>query len=540
MPNPLDPALALSKMTRVAAFFFMTLPWLNPFSPGPVPQAMPLLFAWACSGGVLLIFALNTQGGQSPWMTRVVVCAWAAAAVLSAVIGLLQYLGASAAFGVWVNHPQLGEAYGNLRQRNQFATLLGIGLWAVIWLTTQAQSHADNRLAAQVPDQVRIGARMKATTHKSWFAPFGSLPALMFLAALLGAGNAASSSRTGLLQLLLTTGVALWWLRGRARHDRYAIHLVLVAALLTYGLATLLLPAWIGLDPFATGAWARLRTGDAVCASRLTLWRNVLHLIVQKPWLGWGWGELDYAHFITLYPGTRFCDILDNAHNLPLHLAVELGVPVALLLCGSAAWLIWRAQPWHERNPTRQLAWGVLAVIGLHSLLEYPLWYGPFQMAAGLSVWLLWRHPETQTTSQTFIHYKPLAPYLYVFLAILLIAYCGLAAWQYRIASQIYLPSAQRANAYRDHTLEKIKAVWLYQDTVRFAELTTTDPNTDNALHLYRLAKAMLHFSPEARVVEQLLDSARLLGRDDEVAYYAARFEAAFPKDYALWRAAQK
>lgn len=540
MPHPLDPALALPKMTRVAAFFFIMLPWLNPFSPGPVPQAMPLLLAWACSGGVLLIFALNAQGGQTPWMTRVVVCAWAAAAVLSAVIGLLQYLGASAAFGVWVNHPQLGEAYGNLRQRNQFATLLGIGLLTLIRLTTQAQSHTTDSLAHQVPDRIRIDARMKASTHKRWSAPFGSLPTLILLAALLGAANAASSSRTGLLQLLLTTGVALWWLRGRVRHDRYAIQLVLVAALLTYGLATLLLPAWIGLDPFATGAWARLRAGDAVCASRLTLWRNVLHLIVQKPWLGWGWGELDYAHFITLYPGTRFCDILDNAHNLPLHLAVELGVPVALLLCGSAAWLIWRTQPWHEKNPTRQLAWGVLAVIGLHSLLEYPLWYGPFQMAAGLSVWLLWRHPDTQTTSQTCIHYKPLAPYLYVFLAILLIAYCGLAAWQYRIASQIYLPSAQRASAYRDHTLEKIKAVWLYQDTVRFAELTTTDLNADNALHLNVLAKAMLHFSPEARVVEQLLDSARLLGRDDEVAYYAARFEAAFPKDHALWRAAQK
>ena len=28
---------------------------------------------------------------------------------------------------------------------------------------------------------------------------------------------------------------------------------------------------------------------------------------------------MDYAHFVTLYPGERFCDILDNAHNLPLH-----------------------------------------------------------------------------------------------------------------------------------------------------------------------------------------------------------------------------
>lgn len=36
---------------------------------------------------------------------------------------------------------------------------------------------------------------------------------------------------------------------------------------------------------------------------------------------------------MTLFPGERFCVLLDNAHNLPLHLAVELGVPVAALLC---------------------------------------------------------------------------------------------------------------------------------------------------------------------------------------------------------------
>jgi O-antigen ligase len=116
----------------------------------------------------------------------------------------------------------------------------------------------------------------------------------------------------------------------------------------------------------------------------MTLWSNVLELIGQKPWFGWGWGRLDYAHYMHLYEGARFCDILDNAHNLPLHLAVELGVPMALILCGAALWSTWRSRPWRESDPLRQLAWTVLAVLALHSLLEYPLWYGPFQMALGI------------------------------------------------------------------------------------------------------------------------------------------------------------
>ena len=35
------------------------------------------------------------------------------------------------------------------------------------------------------------------------------------------------------------------------------------------------------------------------------------------------------------------------------------------------------------------VAWSVLALILMHSLVEYPLWYGPFQMAFGLALGLL-------------------------------------------------------------------------------------------------------------------------------------------------------
>jgi len=43
------------------------------------------------------------------------VLAWATAAGVSALIGLLQYFGATAAFGVWLNHTDAGTVYGNLR-----------------------------------------------------------------------------------------------------------------------------------------------------------------------------------------------------------------------------------------------------------------------------------------------------------------------------------------------------------------------------------------------------------------------------------------
>ena len=493
-------------MRLLAVVLLITLPWLNPFSPGPTPAMVPLLFAWSCTAGLLLLWASAYPQQQRADWVRAMVGAWTVAAAISAVMGLLQYFGATAWFGVWVNHPEVGVAYGNLRQRNQFASLMNIGLVALLWWAAQP---------------ARPGFRRHA--------------GLIGLAVLLSAGNAASSSRTGLLQLLMVVVLSLYW-QHRLHHDDassqngQALQRVLLAAVLVYAVATWALPWLAGLDPMHSGAWARLRQGDAVCASRLTLWRNVLFLIAQKPWLDWGWGELDYAHFITLYPGARFCDILDNAHNLPLHLAVELGVPLATTLCGGTLWLLWRARPWRASDPTQRMAWGILAVIGLHSLLEYPLWYGSFQMAAGLCIWLLLPHRAPSKRS--------LAPYLQAACAAVLLSFCALAAWQYRLVSQIYLQPDKRAPAYRVNTLAKTRHAFMFKAQLRFAELTTTKLTPANAAQMNQLAKDTLHFSPEARVVEVFINSTLLLGREAEANFYLARLQAAFPEAYADWRKA--
>jgi hypothetical protein len=248
---------------------------------------------------------------------------------------------------------------------------------------------------------------------------------------------------------------------------------------------------------------------------------------------------LDYAHFITLYPGPRFCQILSNAHNLPLHLAVELGLPVATLLCGGGLWALWRAKPWRESNPVRQLAWAVVALLGVHSLLEYPLWYGPFQLALGLALTLLWlTRPVTVTESQLCRSARPwtVAPELWrLAMATSLMLAVLYAAWDYQRIRQIYLPVTERALPYRDSTLAKIQGSWLFGPQVDFAELTTMALGPANASAVQGLAEATLHFSPEPRVIEPLLDSLLLQGRDDALQFYLARFEAAFPEPYARW-----
>ena len=489
------------------SILLLTLPWLNPLTYGPTHPVVQSLTVWIAAALCWLVWTLARV--DMPTRVRIIAAAWLAAATASAVMGLLQYLGLAEHFSPFINYVEAGQAYANLRQRNQLATLLAIGLAALLWWQARvvAPAPSDNRSMA----------------IRALFA---------LLALLLVAADAASGSRTGLLQLLLLLALGLVWRQGR---------ITLLLALLGYAVAALVLPQLAGLDPLHSGILGRVGEATEPCASRLTLWSNVLHLIAQKPWLGWGWGELDYAHFITLYEGQRFCEILGNAHNLPLHLAVELGGPLALVFCGALLWLLLRAKPWREQDATRQMAWSVLAVIGLHSLLEYPLWYAPFQLAALLALWLLWQSRLIQpgATFAANPTRRPLPAAVPAAVAALLLAACAYVGWDYWRISQIYLPVAQRAAAYRDDALGQTRDSRLFADQVKFAELGVTPLTRDNAAYIHALALDMLHFSPEQRVVEKLISSALLLGNTDEAAYFEPRYQAAFPQDYVLWQKAR-
>ena len=508
----------MTPLLSFPAFLLLTLPWLNPFAPGPSPAVVPWLVALAATGGLLWLGSVRGMAAQQS-ETRTFVQLWAppfawallVAGLASSAMGLLQYFGVAAALEPWVRQGSPGEAFANLRQRNQFASLANMALVALAWL-------AMNRRMVAAADRVADFLRGRGQ------------PVLLLMAALLAAGNAASSSRTGLLQLATLCGLFLLWGGWRER----TVRRLLLVAVVVYAVSTFLLPWLAGLDPFDRGMFARLRDGAPACSSRLLLWSNVLHLIAEKPWFGWGWNELDFAHYTTLYDGPRFCEILDNAHNLPLHLAVELGLPVALLACGGVLWWLLRQQPWREADPTRQMAWGVLAVIGLHSLVEYPLWYGPFQMAAGLSVGLLWR-PKNLPAGTKLKKNQPLAHVLRAPIAIILIATSTYAAWDYHRVSQLYLAPQARDAAYRDDTLGKARVSRLFHNQVAFAELVTTPLTRDNAQWTFDTSMALLHYSPEPRVIEKAIESAVMLGRDDEAMAHLQRFKAAFPKEHAAW-----
>jgi O-antigen ligase len=537
-------------------------PFLCPLVAGPSVQAWQLLATWLCVAAML--FAMPTglparrvqawlaagaaaivlsslfvasHGTAALWLPPVVVLGGVAAAtcvgagvarggpsmaavlawgvlvagLVSAVLGLLQYYGLAEPLVPWTTTPALGQAYGNLRQRNQFATLISMALVAALWIHATRQQPS-----------ARGGRWLAAAT-------------LLLLAA-----AAASTSRTGLLQLLAIVGVASWiaWQerrRAKTRPEgsaRFSLPSpwVLLAMIPIYFALAWLLPQLAAGE--IEGMMRRLQEGAPGDHTRLVLWHNVLSLIAERPWVGWGWGELSFAHFSTLYEGPRFPEILDNAHNLPLHLAVELGVPVSVLVCGSFAWMVWAARPWREHDPARLMAWGMLGAVTLHSLLEYPLWYGPFQLVFGLCLGLLWPgSPNGKPRAKPRL--APPVPASAA--AAVLLAVVGYAGWDYIRISQIYLPRDERLPAYEDDTLAKARRSWLFARQAGFAELTLTAVTPANAAAVHALAERTMHFSPEPRVIVKLIESAERLGRQAEARAQAERFRTAFPADYEHW-----
>ena len=101
--------------------------------------------------------------------------------------------------------------------------------------------------------------------------------------------------------------------------------------------------------------------------------------------------------------------------------------------------------------------------------------------------------------------------------------------------SQIYLEPQQRRAIWRDDTLAQVRRSWLFAGQARFAELTLTTVTRENAAWVERTGEAMLHYSPEPRVIERVIEAATLQGHLEEAVAQLARFRAAFPAEYAQW-----
>jgi hypothetical protein len=233
--------------------------------------------------------------------------------------------------------------------------------------------------------------------------------------------------------------------------------------------------------------------------------------------------------------------LLDHAHNLPLQLAVEFGVPVAILFSGTALWAIYQGKPWHlvhtgpseapSPNSNRIFAWLLLLlIVGIHSMLEFPLWFAGFLFLAGLAIGYLLPAMASQPASH------PHRPWLGIACASVLVGLM-LVAWQ-QYAHVLLMGKAPFNDRPAQRAALKHGAdAWLFRGHVDFAELLLTDVTPENAAVVRQKAEKLLHFSPEPHVIRPLLLSLWYLHDVDALRFYAARFCQKFPVAFEQWQA---
>jgi O-antigen ligase len=312
----------------------------------PTSLALPPLLTIVAACFVAALGARTSQGGAPGGLQAFAPFAFGAVAVgvLSAVIAVIQVYFPGLADGNVIAQSGIpGRAVGNLRQPNHLASLL---IWSVIALVPLVEWRLLPR----------------------WL---GGLLLLFIMY-----GVFLSGSRTGLVG---GGAVLVAWAALDSRLSA-GTRVALVAAV-----AFALVMPWVSahLAHEVIGAATRVSEGDS---SHFAIWRNAGEMVLQQPWRGVGWGEFNFAWTLTPF-AHRPIAFFDHTHDLPLQLIVELGLPLALVVLGLLVWALVQGlkRAWAtpgEAGLGARAAIVMVAMIAIHSLDEYPLWYAYFLLPA--------------------------------------------------------------------------------------------------------------------------------------------------------------
>jgi O-antigen ligase len=242
---------------------------------------------------------------------------------------------------------------GTFPNRNHFATFTGLGLLCALAYGARQLSVAGQRRGAL--------SRLFLHPRPAHFAILAAVP--IDLGALV-----MSLSRAGLASTLLACIVFLAGLALRARRQRT------IWTALLLGFFTL---AGIYIVIGGTGLLARLALllDSETAEDRFPAYRMMLHAIADHPWLGAGYGTFEDA--FKAYRAPPLIHYFDAAHSTYLEQAIELGLPAAIALWCTVAWLgLIALRGFLQRRPAGIYGWAAACatlLVGFHAALDFSL-----------------------------------------------------------------------------------------------------------------------------------------------------------------------
>jgi hypothetical protein len=329
-----------------------------------------------------------------------------------------------------------------------------------------------------------------------------------------------SASRTGAVGMLTLAG---WGLFDR-RLSKNARRLLVLAPLI-YG------AMWWGTTVWAThshqlfGGQTRFGGGGDISSSRFGIWRNTLSLIASHPWLGVGFGDFNFAWSLTPFPG-RPVAFFDHTHNIVLNFAVELGLPLALVVLALMGYALWRAlanaivagRETSDGFPVQRAAFVIVIMVAVHSMLEYPLWYAYFLLPTAFAFGLCLERPVASEGAAA-ADGTPAVARPFVLAAMLLILGGTLAVYDYMRVVVIFAPPAN-AGPLEQRIADGKKSV-LFGHHADYAAATVAE-------HPGQVMRAFVrapHYLLDARLMMAWAKALAERGESDKARYVAQRLK---------------
>lgn len=419
-------------------------------------------------------------------------------ALLEALSGAVQLAGLARM--PWFFPSLVGGVRGNLAQPNNFADYLWLGIASTVYLRSRG---ALGRTSSACCLLILLPFSLLSGSRSVWL--YASGLALLSVAWTWGTD--------------LETGKRLrYWALGAA------VGSLLCQVLLNTGLA-----AFLG-NIVTAGARVADESYDT---ARLTLWRMAANAFLEAPWLGVGFGQYTryfHQHVLELMP-YRLPGLPEHAHNMLLNLLAEFGLLAgALLLVFGFRWTVGlvRSRPGSE-------AWwvaGCALVLGIHSNLEYPLWYGFFLSIAALLAGAASRNNREVQLGRT----APYAMASFLLLGALALhnLYRDYSLLEDTLNGRTVAGSLQEKSAKNEKALAQVADESLLRPYVDFAVAHLMADDTDALDVKLQNCDRAQRFSAAREIVFKCAHLLALAGREEESRLALQRAVASYPDGAAI------
>jgi len=315
-----------------------------------------IYIAWA-TVLVVLSFWIREQLGIE---RAVAVLAWMLliGGALHAMVGLVQYFDVSGELASMVDR-RSDSVYGNIGQRNHFATHITLASFALIYLHATGRANRASAIALLTLFALVLTASSSRAA------------AIYIVAGFILSLTSYRAAKTSIhRQLLQGTGLLL------------VLFLVFQYLLPLFNDWLKLLLGAMGFDVHGLDALVMLQrdAADGVDV-RISEWRKAWMMFMESPLWGVGIGNYGWHSFVYQalpeFSAVPKGGLFHHSHNLIMQVLAELGIAGLFLLLFMATSWFRQVLP-HWKNPSHWLILTLIIVLLLHSNVEYPLWYSYF------------------------------------------------------------------------------------------------------------------------------------------------------------------